>query len=72
MMIVTKEEFHRYLVVQKSGVTNMFDRRTVEALSGLTSEQQRAIHIDYADLIVKWPVTQQIEADAEELRDEYA
>ena len=33
--MVTKEEFNRYVKVQKSGVTNMWDVRRVEQLSGL-------------------------------------
>tara|TARA_R100000656_G_scaffold17370_1_gene16282 strand:- start:552 stop:725 length:174 start_codon:yes stop_codon:yes gene_type:complete len=34
-MSVTKEEFNAYVSVQHSGVTNMFDVRTVSELSGL-------------------------------------
>ena len=34
-MAVTKEEFEAYTRVQHSGVTNMFDIRTVSELSGL-------------------------------------
>ena len=34
-MAVTKEEFDAYVRVQRSGATNMFDVRTVSALSGL-------------------------------------
>jgi len=35
-MAVTKEEFDAYTRVQRSGVTNMFDVKTVSKLSGLT------------------------------------
>ena len=35
-MAVTKEEFDAYTRVQQSGVTNMFDIKTVSELSGLT------------------------------------
>ena len=34
-MEVTKEEFEAYTDVQHSGVTNMFDVKTVSELSGL-------------------------------------
>ena len=34
-MAITKEEFYAYTTVQRSGVTNMFDFRTVSELSGL-------------------------------------
>jgi len=34
-MSVTKEEFNAYVSVQHSGITNMFDVRTVSELSGL-------------------------------------
>ena len=34
-MAVTKEEFDAYTRVQHSGVTNMFDVKTVSELSGL-------------------------------------
>ena len=35
-MAVTKDEFDAYTDVQYSGVTNMFDVRTVSKLSGLS------------------------------------
>ena len=35
-MAVTREEFEAYTDVQHSGVTNMFDIKTVSKLSGLT------------------------------------
>ena len=35
-MEVTKEEFEAYTDVQHSGVTNMFDVKTVSELSGLS------------------------------------
>ena len=35
-MPVTKEEFEAYTDVQHSGVTNMFDIRTISKLSGLS------------------------------------
>ena len=35
-MAVTRDEFEAYVDVQRSGVTNMMDIRTVSKLSGLT------------------------------------
>ena len=35
-MAVTRDEFEAYIEVQYSGVTNMFDVRTVSKLSGLS------------------------------------
>ena len=37
--LITMQDFEKYLKVQHSGVTNMFDVRMVEQLSGLTREQ---------------------------------
>jgi|TARA_Y100000310_G_scaffold166901_1_gene166592 hypothetical protein len=34
-MAVTKEEFEAYVDVQRSGITNMMDIRTVREISGL-------------------------------------
>ena len=36
---ITKENFEAYVDVQESGITNMFDVRTVGQLSGLEKEQ---------------------------------
>jgi hypothetical protein len=49
-MKITKDEFERYLKVQKSGVTNMFDVRTVEMFSGLDREKIMAIMKQYSEL----------------------
>lgn len=38
-MEITKDDFKAYVVVQKSGVTNMFDVNVVSQMSGLTDEQ---------------------------------
>ena len=35
-MAVTRDEFEAYVRVQESGVTNMFDVKTVSELSGLS------------------------------------
>jgi hypothetical protein len=34
--MITKNEFKSYVDVQESGITNMFDVRTVESISGLS------------------------------------
>ena len=36
--MIDKEKFRKYVVVQKSGVTNMFDVKRVCSLSGLNEE----------------------------------
>ena len=35
-MEITQEQFQSYVDVQESGITNMFDVRTVESISGLS------------------------------------
>lgn len=45
---ITKEDFEAYVEVQESGVTNMFDTRTVQSLSGLSREQILEIMKNYA------------------------
>tara|TARA_B100001093_G_scaffold456715_1_gene467871 strand:+ start:38 stop:211 length:174 start_codon:yes stop_codon:yes gene_type:complete len=51
---ITKAQFERYLGVQNSGVTNMFDIRNVTALTGLSKEQCIAIMEQYSELIKKY------------------
>lgn len=36
---ITKDKFEEFVKVQKSGVTNMFDIKTVKMLSGLTKAE---------------------------------
>ena len=47
---ITKEQFQNYVQVQKSGVTNMFDLKYVEYLTGLEREEILAIMKNYAIL----------------------
>ena len=51
---ITKEQFEAYVDVQMSGVTNMFDVRTVGQLSGLEKEQIMTIMQSYAELKDKY------------------
>lgn len=54
-MEITKEEFRRYVRVQRSGVTNMFDVRIVGSLSGLDRETIMSIMKSYGELMQKYP-----------------
>ena len=47
MTIITKEDFKRYLEIQKSGETNMFDVDFVCLLSGLSGNQVSEIIKNY-------------------------
>jgi|5_EtaG_2_1085323.scaffolds.fasta_scaffold118048_3 hypothetical protein len=47
-------DFMKYLDVQKSGVTNMFDLRNVTALTGLNKEQIMYIMENYSELKDKY------------------
>ena len=54
MTEITKEQFEAYVDVQESGVTNMFDVRTVSDLSGLDKEQIMKIMKNYSELKEKY------------------
>jgi len=54
MTEITKEQFKRYVSVQMSGVTNMFDVKTVGQLSGLEKEQIMTIMTSYGELKDKY------------------
>ena len=54
MVEITKEQFEAYVDVQMSGVTNMFDVRTVQSLSGLEKEQIMTIMQHYGELKDKY------------------
>ncbi len=58
-MKITKEQFMRYEDVRQSGVTNMFDLKTVISLSGLSEVQVIEIQKQYGELSEKflkpWP-----------------
>jgi len=53
-MEITKEQFSAYVRVQKSGVTNMFDVRTVCLLSGLDRTEAIQIMGEYSALQSKF------------------
>ena len=54
MSPVTREEFESYVEVQESGVTNMFDVKTVGELSGLEKEEIMTIMKSYGELKEKY------------------
>ena len=54
MAEITKEQFEAYVDVQESGVTNMFDVKTVGQLSGLEKEQILTIMQSYGELQDKY------------------
>ena len=54
MVEITKEQFEAYVDVQESGVTNMFDVRTVGELSGLEKEEIMTIMKSYGELKEKY------------------
>ena len=47
---ITKEQFQRYVEVQMSGITNMFNVKYVEYLTGLEREEIMAIMKNYRQL----------------------
>ena len=51
---ITKEQFEAYVNVQESGVTNMFDVKTVGELSGLEKEEIMTIMKSYGELKEKY------------------
>ena len=53
-MEISKEDFEAYVSVQESGVTNMFDVRTVTAYSGLGKTQIINIMENYGKLKDKY------------------
>ena len=54
MTEITQEQFEAYVDVQESGVTNMFDVKTVGELSGLEKEQIMTIMTNYGELKDKY------------------
>ena len=54
MTEITKEQFEAYVNVQMSGVTNMFDVKTVSQLSGLEKEEIMTIMKSYGELKEKY------------------
>ena len=51
---ITEEQFEAYKDVQQSGVTNMFDVKTVGELSGLEKEEIMTIMKSYGELKEKY------------------
>lgn len=51
---ITAVEFGKYLAVQGSGVTNMFDLKMVGMLTGLTREKLLYIMEHYSELCEKY------------------
>ena len=51
---ITKKDFEAYVDVQESGITNMFDVRMVQSLSGLEKEQIMTIMQHYGELKDKY------------------
>ena len=60
-MEITQEQFQAYLDVQESGITNMFDVRTVSNISGLNKDQCIAIRKDYSELYRKYNINTNVE-----------
>ena len=54
MTEITQEQFEAYVDVQQSGVTNMFDVKTVGELSGLEKEEIMTIMKSYSELKEKY------------------
>ena len=54
MSEITKEQFEAYVDVQMSGITNMFDVKMVQSLSGLEKEQIMEIMKNYGTLKDKY------------------
>jgi len=53
-MNITKQQFESYVEVQESGVTNMFDVRTVMMHSGLEKQDIMTIMQNYGELSEKY------------------
>lgn len=49
-MEISKEEFEKYEMVRKSGVTNMWNVSKVRAFSGLSYDQIKFIMRNYSEL----------------------
>ena len=54
MTEISREQFEAYVDVQESGVTNMFDVKTVGQLSGLEKEEIMIIMKSYGELKEKY------------------
>jgi len=54
---ITKQDFQKYVRVQRSGKTNMFDVAMVESLSGLSRNKIIDIMKNYNEYIKRWKVS---------------
>ena len=54
MTEISREQFEAYVDVQESGITNMFDVRTVSDLSGLDKQEIMTIMKSYGELKEKY------------------
>ena len=54
MTEISREQFEAYVDVQESGITNMFDVRTVSDLSGLDKQEIITIMKSYGELKEKY------------------
>lgn len=52
--MITEEQFKSYVKVQRSGVTNMMDIKTVSALSGLDRDEIVDIMNNYEEYFKKY------------------
>lgn len=52
---ISEGQFRKYVAVQRSGVTNMFDVGTVKVLTRLTDEMIHSIMKNYDALSKKFP-----------------
>jgi len=55
MSEITEQEFKKYVSVQMSGVTNMWDVKTVEELTNIPREKILTIMKEYGELMKKYP-----------------
>ena len=54
MTEISREQFEAYVDVQSSGITNMFDVKTVSDLSGLDKQEIMTIMKSYGELKEKY------------------
>jgi len=54
-MKITENEFWAYEELRQSGLTNMFDTRTVSLLTGLDKDKIIAIMNGYSELMETYP-----------------
>ena len=52
---ISEKDFQRYVKVQRSGKTNMFNLNNVQVLSGLTKDKIKAVMEQYDSLCDLYP-----------------